>query len=143
MKYTLIIDSEREEEVVVYAHGESKLTRDIEKLTCSEEQTVYAYGDYEILNISLDSVACFFIEDGKLYAFKDKEKLYVKGRLYEIEERLSDRFVKINRSCIANLDFIEKFKVTFGGALLAVFKNGYSDYVSRRELKKVKEKVGL
>ena len=33
--------------------------------------------------------------------------------------------------------------VTLGGSLTVVLKNGYRDYVSRRQLKAVKERMGL
>ena len=52
-------------------------------------------------------------------------------------------FVRINQSCIANINQIKKFSASFNGFLQVHFKNGYIDYVSRRELKNVKERVGI
>ena len=52
-------------------------------------------------------------------------------------------FIKLNQSCIANKNKIKKFESTIGGALKVIFKNGYIDYISRRELKNVKERMGL
>ena len=44
---------------------------------------------------------------------------------------------------IANLKKVEKFSAAFSGALQVNFKNGYVDYVSRRNLKNVKERLGI
>jgi DNA-binding LytR/AlgR family response regulator len=46
-------------------------------------------------------------------------------------------------SCIANLSKIKKFNASFSGSLSVVFKNGYTDYVSRRSVKFIKERLGL
>ena len=61
----------------------------------------------------------------------------------QLEEMLDDSFVKINQSCIANIKKIDRFKATVGGSLTVIFKNGHIDYVSRRNLKNVKERLGL
>ena len=52
-------------------------------------------------------------------------------------------YVKINQSCYANIKNIKKFESTIGGSLKVIFKNNYVDYISRRELKNVKERMGL
>ena len=78
-----------------------------------------------------------------MFALTEKGKYRLKSRLYQLEKNLNDNFVKINQSCIANIKKIEKFKASVGGALMVIFKNGYEDYVSRRNLKNVKERLGL
>ena len=83
------------------------------------------------------------MEDGKVFAVTEREKLQVQKRLYRIEEMLDARFVKINQSCIVNVGCIERFEATFGGSLLVILKNGYKDYVSRRQMKTVKERIGF
>ena len=71
------------------------------------------------------------------------QKLRLHQRLYELEELGESNLIKINQSCIANTEKIDRFEVSFGGALAVVFKNGHRDYVSRRQLKYVKERIGL
>ena len=56
---------------------------------------------------------------------------------------MSEDFLKINQSCIVSIDRIERFDVTPGGALTVIMKNGYKDYVSRRQMKAVKERLGI
>ena len=73
------------------------------------------------------------IFDGKCEIIENSGKRYlVKERLYEIEQRLPQYFIRINKSAVANERAIECFKTDFGGGVSVLFKCGYSDYVSRR-----------
>ena len=92
---------------------------------------------------SMNSSVLAMVEDGKVYALTESEKYRLKQRLYLLEEMLDVSFVKINKSCIANIRKIKKFDASFSGTLTVVFKNGYRDYVSRRNLKSVKERLGV
>ncbi len=142
MDFKLIIDKEHKEEVIVYAKAETQLVNSIKELVLSETQLVAFKGD-EIIKISPNDVYCFTIEKNKLYAVMENEKLQIKKRLYQIEESLGNTFVKINQSSIANIKKIDRFSVSIGGALMVKFKNGYRDFVSRRQVKFVKERMGI
>lgn len=145
MKYSIILDTEREEEIIVYAHKKSTLTDRIEALVLGESRELIGYSQRgEIVRIDEYEVTCFSLEDGKLYAICDGgEYLRMRHRLYELETLLSDDFIKINQSCIANIKKIKKFDASLSGALSVIFKNGHRDYVSRRQQKSVKERIGF
>ena len=71
--------------------------------------------------------------DGKTYAIDGQGQRYrLKQRLYEVEERLPPSFIRINKSTLANEDRLERFVPTFSGAVDAVFRCGFREYVSRR-----------
>ena len=78
-----------------------------------------------------------------MLALTECDRLQLKMRLYQLEEKFSDRFVKINQSCLVNMDKIARFDASIGGALMVTLKNGYKDYISRRQVKAVKDRVGL
>ena len=143
MKCTLIITDEHEEEVIIYARERTKLTNDIEVLVCGSVPELIGYKENEVVKLTSDLISCFTVEGNKVYALTDSEKLQIKLRLYQLEEMLPDTFVKINQSCIANIRKIERFDTSVSGTLLIKFKNGYKDYVSRRQMKAVKERFGL
>ena len=143
MKFTVIITNERDEEVVIYAREKTKLIEDIENLIRDNAFELIGYNGYEAVNLRTDEVVCFLVEEGKVYAITDKDRFRLKCRLYQIEETLPEDFVKINQSCIANIKKIERFDTSVSGTLLIKFKNGYKDYVSRRQMKAVKERFGL
>ena len=144
MKYKTVIDPEREEEVLIYAHRRSKLVEEIEALAERGSKEWIGYDDQrQILQFSSHEVYCFISEANKVFAITTHGRLAIKERLYLLEELLDDSFVRLNQSCIANIRMIERFDASFSGTLSVVFQNGYRDYVSRRQLKIVKERVGI
>ncbi len=142
MNFKFFIDKNREEEVIVYAHEKNETVREIERIVQQSNSDLFGYTETEAKKLNLYDVNCFTSENNKIYALTD-EKLQIKKRLYEIEAMVDDSFIKINQSCIANIRQIEKVQSTFSGTLSVVFKNGYKDYISRRNLKKVKERLGV
>lgn len=143
MKYTVIIDKNREEEVVLYLRERRELVDDIEKLISSENGELVGYGDGKIIPLDAGDIYSVYVEDGKLYASTEKERLRLYERLYTVEQMLGRDFVKVNQSCIVCVKKIERFDVSMGGNLTVIMKNGYRDYVSRRQLKAVKERIGF
>ena len=144
MKYTIIIDKDREEEVIVYAKEKSALTDEIQRLVSDNTLDLIGYDkNGEGVKLTADEVYCFAVEDNKIFAITEKDRLRLKCRLYQLEEFLPENFVKINQSCVANIRKIARFDTSVSGTLLIKFKNGYKDYVSRRQMKAVKERLGL
>ncbi len=143
MKFRLIIDKEKEEEVVVTAHGRTALIAEIEALV--EKQAgadrISAYTEDGIKLLSFDNIECITVLDGKTYAIDEKGQKYrLKGRLYELESLLPSSFIRINKSTLANETRIDRFAVTYSGGVDAVFRCGYREYVSRRCFAQIKRR---
>ena len=143
MKYKLIIDETKEEEIIIIAHKKKEIFDEIERLILNENDNLIGYLNEEIIMLSYNDVACFISENNKVFALVNDKKYLIKKRLYQLEESIDNNFIKINQSCIANIKQIKKFQTSFNGFLEVVFKNNYKDYVSRREMKKVKERIGI
>ncbi|MBQ8911305.1 MAG: LytTR family transcriptional regulator [Clostridia bacterium] len=143
MKFSIFFQKDRPEEVIVYAEEESEITRAIRRLCEEEPLCLMGYDKEKAVPLEASSICCFMVEEGRVFALTAKEKLAVKYRIYQLEEALGDVFVKINQSCLANVSQIDCFEVSLGGSLRVRFQNGYTEYVSRRNLKKVKERLGL
>ncbi len=143
MKYSIKIDKEREEEILIYAHSRTTLIDEIESLILNQSVELTGYKDREAVVLNPAEICCFIIEENKVFALTDKEKFQLKQRLYQLEEMLDNSFVKINQSCIANTKKIIRFDASFTGTLSVVFKNGHKDYVSRRNVKQIKERFGV
>lgn len=143
MKYTVHFEKDREEEVIVYAHAPSPLTEKISRLCKTAAPELIGYREEEACRLDVHSVCCFFVEDSKVWAHTMHGKYRVKLRLYQLEESFPEDFVKINQSCLANVRRIRKFGTSFGGSLTVTFENGHRDYVSRRNVKTIKERFGL
>ena len=143
MKFRLIIDENRDEEILVYAHQKTPLVEAIERLVMQEEFRLIGYIDREAVKLDFDKICRFTVEENRVYAETVNEKYRLRYRLCEIEEKTPMSFVKINQSCLANIEMIERFDASVSGSLRVRFKNGSTDYVSRRQLKTVKERIGL
>ena len=143
MKLKVFIDKNREEEIVIYTHEKTKLVEAIETLVAQETVDLVGYKDKEAVKLNLSIVNFFSISENKVYAFTDSEKLLIKNRLYQLEKMLPESFVKINQSCIANTQKMIRFDASFSGTLTVSFENGMSDWVSRRNVKSIKERLGI
>ena len=143
MKLTLVIDPDREEEVVIYARKRNETVEKIEQLLCRKPVELMGF-DGEVATV-LDYVKVFHftVENDRVYACVGDRRYRVRQRLYQLEQSAPPEFVKIHQSCLANTRQIARFEAALSGSLRVVFKNGDTDYVSRRNLKKVKERFGL
>lgn len=143
MKCKTIIDKNREEEVIIYAHERNETVESIERIVSSTQLELIGYSGKSAVKLEWSEVYCFIVEDNRVYAVTEKEKLQLKLRLYQVEKMADKGFVKINQSCVANIKHIKRFDASVSGTLRVIFKNGYTEYVSRRQLKTVKERLGL
>lgn len=146
MIFKLIIDKEKEEQIVATVHQRSPLTDEIQALVAGTERrdelTGYTEEDTVILKIPL--IECICVEDGKTFAiYSDGVRYRLRGRLYEAEARLGSEFVRINRSALANWSRIRRFKASIAGAVDVEFKSGHVEYVSRRCFSELKRRFDL
>lgn len=143
MKVTTIIDPTCEEEVIIRVRAHSDLSEKIQQLALEETAELIGFQGDVALVIDYAQVCRFAVENDKTYAHCQGGTYWVKRRLYQVEQLVPSFFVKINQSCLANVRQIARFEAAFSGALRVVFKNGDVDYVSRRNMKQVKERFGL
>jgi DNA-binding LytR/AlgR family response regulator len=135
--------SEDKEEIVAYAKDRNELINLIEKICLNDSTKIIGYTDNIIKELNPNEIECFITTLDKVYAVVKDNKYVVKKRLYELNELLSNSFTFVNQGCLANLKKVDHFEASIGGSLLVVFKSGYKDYVSRRQLKNVKERMGI
>lgn len=143
MKFTLIIDKEKEEEVVATVHNRTALIDEIEALIRSYAgfDRIPAYTEDGIKMLAVTEIECITVLDGKTYAIDSENRQYrLKERLYELEAALPSSFIRINKSALANETRLDRFAVTYSGAVDAVFKCGYREYVSRRCFAQIKRR---
>ena len=142
MKFKLIIDKSADEEIIVTAHERSAFTDKLEEfvLSYNGDDKITVSTKTTLKQIHFDDIECITVIDGKTYVIdRSGERFEAKLRLYEFEERLPYNFIRINKSAIANKNRLEKFTAGYSGSVNAVFKSGYTDYVSRRCFAKIKK----
>lgn len=143
MKFKLIIDADKDEEVIATVHERSPLTDQIERLVMQHTGTdrIAAYTEDDMKMLPFADIECITILDGKTYAIDTSNSRYrLKLRLYELEEILPPSFIRINKSALANETKLDRFTTSFSGAVDAVFKCGYTEYVSRRCFAEIKRR---
>lgn len=143
MKFTLIIDKEKDEEVVATVHQRTALTDEIEALVLKYAgvNRIPAYTEDDMKMLAFSDIECVTVLDSKTYAIDSQNRRYrLKQRLYELEALLPSSFIRINKSTLANENCLDRFAVTYSGAVDAVFKCGYTEYVSRRCFAQIKRR---
>lgn len=135
MKFRLVIDPAKDEEVVATVHQPTGLTQQIEELVrqYSGHHQITAYTEDELVFLSFDKIECITVENGKTCAIDWEGKRYrLKQRLYEVEAILPSYFIRINKSALGNMNRLDRFVATYSGGVNARFLSGYEEYVSRR-----------
>ena len=143
MKFKPVIDKEKEEEIVATVHSRTSLIDEIEGLIAryAVADRIPGYTEDEIKMLSISEIECITVLEGKTYAIDSQNCRYrLKQRLYELEQQLPSSFIRINKSALANELRLDRFKVTYAGSVDAVFKCGYTEYVSRRCFAQIKRR---
>jgi len=146
MKIDIRIDSELTESIKIES---PRLTPDLEQVIRFIEQiysTKKLYGYYEesVYPILLDEITQFLVEDKVVKAVHVcGRKLIMEQRLYQLEEILDYRFIRISKSEIINTEDILRMKLEANGLIQIFMKKGINTYSSRRYLKSIKERLSL
>ena len=143
MKFNLIIDKSKEEEITATVHGRSSLTERIEALVMqySKSDRIPVFSEDEMKLLQFSEIESVVSEDGKTFVTDTSgNRFRIKMRLYEIEEILPSYFIRINKSALANEKRIDRFSSTIIGSVDAVFKSGNKEYVSRRCFAEIKRR---
>ena len=150
MKTEIVLEKLREPRCIIYTpkvSQEISLLRDyIENFSVyNPNEYISAWdGDY-CVKLHEKDIYRVFSYDKKVYAETIKDTLVLKLRLYQFEELVSekkwDRFIRISNTDIVNIEHVEKFDLSFTGIITVVLKNGTRGQVSRRYMKKIREKI--
>ena len=71
MKFTVIIDKEREEEVIIYAKERTNLVKSIEELLKREESCFTVQNATSIKRLTEEEIYCFTVDGGKVYVLTE------------------------------------------------------------------------
>ncbi len=142
MKLNVFVDKTQDERIDIYIKEKNQIVEDIEKLI-SEENRLLCHKNGEAYKIGFPEIVLFSVENEKVAVYTEKDKFFVKERLYMIEDKMPACFIKLNQSAIGNIQKIKKFDCSVSGTLKVTFVNGLTDFVSRRQIKAVRERLGL
>ena len=146
MKFKLTIDTNQEELTEAIVHSPSELTEQIENLVLSYtgQSRITGFSDDGVAQLEFSEIECITIMERKIIAIDTKgEKYRINRRLCDLENVIPSYFVRINKSALANTNRILRFDTVFSGAVDAVFKCGYREYVSRRCFAEIKRRLDI
>lgn len=146
MKFRLEICPDRDEEVVATVHEPNDLTEKIERLVREDagetKLTVYSEERDMLCVLDEQDVECVFVSGGKTFVTDRDGKSYVSRlRLYALEEMLPACFIRIHKSALANQNCIDRFEVSFSGAVSVRFRSGNKEFVSRRCFAQIRRRL--
>jgi len=96
--------------------------------------------------IDLARVTHFFAEDKLTYAATPEKNWTVDKTIAELEQKLdARRFLRVHRSTLVNLDFVEELLPWFGGRMVLKLRDDKRTEitVARDRVKDLKERLGL
>lgn len=107
----------------------------IQQIANSEISSIIGKKGNEISVINLDEIICFYSREQSNCCKTSKGEFVIKQKLYELEEKLpKNEFIRISNSTIINIKYVECFDVSIIGNILVKFKDGSSEYVSKRRV---------
>jgi len=112
----------------------------IVSLIKSVDTQIECYSDDIVKQVNVSDI--YYIEsvDGKTVVCCEKEKYFVKSRLYQIYEKLRDNgFIQISKYCVLNINKLEKFRPLDNYRLEAVLSNGVYLCITRKYISGIKQ----
>lgn len=106
--------------------------------------TITAYKDGYLQKINHEDICYIESVDEKTFIYCENDVYDCKMKLFELEETLTNSsFVRISKSCILNIDFIEKVKPMLNGKYEVLLINGEKLIINRHYIPIFKKKFGL
>lgn len=116
----------------------------VKRLSGEQTRMLAGFKDGQATVLEPERIYRVYASNGKVYAEAEGGTYLLRLRLYEAEERLSDRsFVRISGGEVINLKKVRGFDLSFMGTICVSLSNGTVTYVSRRYVSKIKQLLGL
>ena len=146
MRVDIIIDESVEEtSVKIFAKEYSKEVENLKDLLADRLiDKLVAFREKEVFIFSYNEIIRAYAQDKSVY-IKTKNGIFTtRLTIYELDNRLDkNKFIRISRSEIVNLDFVKRLDLSFTGTIAVELTNGDVAYVSRRNLKEFRRALGL
>jgi DNA-binding LytR/AlgR family response regulator len=146
MDVELSIEKDRlKPKIVIHTNAvTSEINELVKRLTEYNEQVLIGYLNEEAILLNHEDIYRIYSQGQKVVAETQKEKVYLRSRLYELEEKLAGtRLIRISNSEIVNLKRVKSLDLSISGTITMKFENGEKSFVSRRYVDKIKHYIGI
>ena len=97
----------------------------------------------DIALLELEDVFMFRVEEKQVKVCTENKDYVIKKALYQVEETLTEDFVRISKTTIVNLKKIQRVAPSLKGMMFIELKNGLKDNISRKYLPDFKKALDL
>lgn len=136
------VDSNEKEQVIIECY---EVTEEVERIRLFAEgsgKTLSGSIDGRLYSINIGDIYYFEAVDQRIFAYCESKVFEVRGRLYEIERKLSESsFLRCSKSTVINLMTIESVSPALNGRFTAHMKNGERVIISRQYVPALKKAV--
>ncbi|MBQ5768820.1 MAG: LytTR family transcriptional regulator DNA-binding domain-containing protein [Clostridiales bacterium] len=144
MKVTITKDIESGTAVEIHCREVTSETERLERYISRFDERLQATSEGNTYNVQIDEILYIESVDKKTFLYTTGHVLQTEKRLYELEELLDEKtFFRASKSVIVNLNKITKLKPEVTRNILATLMNGEVIVISRRNVKALKELIGV
>ena len=144
MQVTIRQDLESGTAVEIHCREVTSETERLERYISRFDERLQATSEGNTYNVQIDEILYIESVDKKTFLYTTGHVLQTEKRLYELEELLDEKtFFRASKSVIVNLNKITKLKPEVTRNILATLTNGEVIVISRRNVKALKELIGV
>ena len=121
-----------------------RLTKDFEEIREYVRPTGDSLTGYkqtkEKVSVRIEDILYFDTVDGLVFAYTVDSVYEIKGRLYQVEEKVSRRNIcRASKTMLVNVDHIISVRTALNGRLYARMENGEEILITRRYAKEMED----
>lgn len=144
MKVEIKLSTEVQEAyAVIYCREITDEIQSLSSIIEAGENIITAKDQERIAVLRPKEIFMVRVEGGETVIYTKSRKYTTPKRLYELEEQLGKRFIRISKSAIINLNEVDSVEASFNSMMTLSLKNGCKDYISRKYLPDFKKYLGL
>lgn len=142
MKLEFDINEKYQEDKIIICTNKItyELQEFVNKLNNEKNNKIYGYKNDKIFILEENKIETIYSENKKVFIRYENGNIYeTKKRIYELENNLPNKFVRISNSEIVNFDKVQNLDFKIVGTIILNFYTDRYTYVSRRYVKKIRE----
>lgn len=142
MKIEFDINEKYQEDKIIICTNKitDELQEFVNKLNNEKNNKIYGYKNDIIFILEENKIETIYSENKKVFIRYENGNIYeTKKRIYEFENNLPNKFVRISNSEIVNFDKVQNLDFKIVGTIILNFYTDRYTYVSRRYVKKIRE----
>lgn len=121
-----------------------RLTKDFEEIKEYVQHKGEALIGYtqnnERVSVRVEDILYFEIVDGIVFAYTVDSVYEIKGRLYQVEEKVSRRTIcRASKAMLVNVEHITSVRTALNGRLYAKMENGEEILITRRYAREIED----